>query len=474
MRDLADADACKIEGSGATRAWYQGTSLMPTDLSPAPVAARDRIATLDLLRGVAICGILLMNIPDMGMLTDDPGPALPARWNADWISWGVQKLLAEGTMRGLFEMLFGAGMLLVLRNAEGTHGKVAPFDVWARRCWALMGLGVVQWTLFLWPGEILWAYGVAGLFLLAFRVARPRTLLIAATILLTACSLYMAGQFAGRVSMLQQSIPAAAAKAAHKTLTAEQKAALDMVDQARAALHPTPKQTAKAYQKRTHIVSLEGWSWGMWQDLNMSPQAWVTFCEAVGFMLIGMLLFRNGVLTGDAPSRTYLRMIAIGYGGGLTLRGLSLLYGARTGYDLDIAQLSIGMSALRALTYQPARLLMTLGHVGLIVSLFRAGVLGKAWPARAMGRMALTVYSLQSILTSILFYGFGLVGQFGFAALMAISVGIWIVTSLFCMAWLTRFDMGPAEWVLRSIAYARLRPIRRADPDLPLSPMPAE
>lgn len=447
---------------------------MPTDLSPAPVAVRDRIATLDLLRGIAICGILLMNIPFMGMLSDDPGPALPARWNADWISWGVQDLLAEGTMRGLFEMLFGAGMLLVLRNAEGPAGKVAPFDVWARRCWALMGLGVVQWTLFIWPGEILWAYGLAGLFLLAFRVARPRTLLIGATILLTACSLYMAGRVVSRVSMLQQSIPAAAAKAAHKTLTDEQKAALDMADHARAALHPTPKQTAKAYQQRTHLASLEGWSWGMWQDLNMSPQTWVTSCEAVGFMLIGMFLFRNGILTGDASSRTYLRMIAIGYGGGLALRGLILLHGARTGYDLDVAQLSVPFAAMRAMTYQPARLLMTLGHIGLIISLYRAGALGSAWPARALGRMALTVYSLQSILTSILFYGFGLVGHFGFAALMAICVGIWIVTGLFCVAWLSRFEMGPAEWVLRSIAYARFRPIGRTDPDLPLAAVPAE
>jgi uncharacterized protein len=320
----------------------------------------------------------------------------------------------------------------------------------------------------------LWAYGVAGLFLLAFRVARPRTLLIASAILLVACSTYMAVRVSGRVSMLQQSVPAAAAKAAHKTLTDEQKAALDMADHARAALHPTPQQTAKAYQQRTHLASLEGWSWGMWQDLNMSPQAWVTFCEAVGFMLIGMLLFRNGILTGDAPSRTYLRMIVIGYGGGLAVRGLSLLYGARTGYDLDLTQLSVGVTVVRALTYQPARLLMTLGHIGLFISLFRAGVLGKAWPARAMGRMALTVYSLQSILTSILFYGLGMVGQFGFAALMAISVGIWIVTGLFCMAWLSHFEMGPAEWVLRSIAYARVRPIRRTDPDLPLAPVPAE
>ena len=137
----------------------------------APVAAAERIETLDVLRGVAICGILLMNIPVMGAIGETEGIFYPAGWDADWIGWVIQRVLFEGTMRGLFTILFGAGMLLMLRKAEGADPEVVAFDVWARRCLALMFLGVVQFALFFWPGEILWTYGVSGFALLAFRTA---------------------------------------------------------------------------------------------------------------------------------------------------------------------------------------------------------------------------------------------------------------------------------------------------------------
>jgi uncharacterized protein len=440
---------------------------MTTEASTAPIAARDRIATLDLLRGIAICGILLMNIPEMGALTEGSVPGFPARWNANWISWGLQKVFAEGTMRGLFELLFGAGMLLILRHAETREPKVSPFDVWARRCWALMMLGVVQWAIFFWWGEILWAYGLCGLFLLAFRVARPRTLLIAAAILLVAYSGFSAQQEGAFGARAQAGAAAAAAKAAGKTLTDAQESALRAVEEIRKALHPSDKQKSEIYQKRTHLLSLESYSWDQWQGYNLGVPGWLGVLEGVSFMLIGMALFRTGILTGDARASTYAWMMAIGYGGGIGLRAYFLYHGARTGYDYDPASISQTYVMVRAFLYQPGRLLITLGHVGLIVTLFRAGALGKAWPARAMGRMALTVYSLQSILTSILFYAFGLLGRLDFAELMATAAAIWVVTGLFCVAWLARFEMGPAEWVLRGIAYGRFGRIARKDREQP-------
>jgi uncharacterized protein len=112
---------------------------------------------------------------------------------------------------------------------------------------------------------------------------------------------------------------------------------------------------------------------------------------------------------------------------------------------------------LRNAEYQTSRLLMTLGHIGLLMTLWRAGLLGRAVTLRALGRMALTVYSLQSILTSVLFYGFGYVGAFGFAALMGIAALIWIVTAIICRLWLARFAMGPVEAALRAIAYNSFR-----------------
>jgi uncharacterized protein len=420
---------------------------------PAPVRLEERIDTLDLLRGVAICGILLMNIPAMGMIGESGRPAFPARWNPDWVLWSVQTVLFEGTMRGLFTMLFGAGMLLMLRRAEGIDPQVTPFDVWTRRCLALMALGVVQWAVFMWPGEILWLYGASGLFLLAFRNARPRILIGSAAALLLVLTVHDGFDGSTRATTLQASIPAAAAKAAGKTLTEDQQGALKAAEKIRASFHPSAADVEKEMIQRTHLPALLAWSWADWREYNLELEFWIGLLESCGFMMIGMALYRTGILTSGASGATYARLMAIGYGGGLTLRLVSLWWGSRTGFDFDIARLNPIAMTLRNADYEPARLLVTLGHVGLLMTLWRAGLLGRAVTLRAFGRMALTVYSLQSILTSLLFYGFGYVGAFGFAALMGIAALIWIATAILCRLWLARFAMGPAEALLRAIAY---------------------
>jgi uncharacterized protein len=446
---------------------------MGIESAAAPVKLEERIDTLDLLRGVAICGILLMNIPFMGMIGELDLPAFPARWNASWILWGIQQVFFEGTMRGLFTMLFGAGMLLMLRRVEGSDPRVAPFDVWTRRCIALMVLGVIQWAVFFWPGEILYLYGISGLFLLALRTARPRTLLIVAALLLAGLSWKAGDKAWHRATTLQSSIQASAAKAAGKKLTEEQEKAIKAATKTREAYHPAAKDVAKEKTKRTHLPSLWGWSWGVWWEYNIGADVWDGVLESVGFMAVGMALYRMGVLTGAASGATYAWMMAIGYGAGLGIRLFFLWFGSRTGYDLDIAKIIPAYSAFKNVAYEPARLLITMGHVGLLVTLWRAGALGRAVTLRALGRMALTVYSLQSILTSVLFYGFGYVGAFDFAGLMLAAGLIWIATALFCRFWLARHAMGPAEAFLRAVAYQSFRRRQRPAVEATLATAPA-
>ena len=190
-------------------------------------------------------------------------------------------------------------------------------------------------------------------------------------------------------------------------------------------------------------------------------------------MLVGMALYRNGILAGAGSGGTYRWMMAIGYGIGLPLRLFFLWWGSRTGYDLDVTRMNPFYSTFRGFAYEPVRLLITLGHIGLLASLWRAGALGRAVTLRALGRMALTVYSLQSILTSLLFYAFGYVGAFGFAALMGICVLVWIVTAAFCRFWLARHAMGPAEALLRAIAYNSFRRRQRSGAATALATAPA-
>jgi uncharacterized protein len=437
--------------SGAVAAREEGAA-------PRPAA---RIEALDVLRGVAICGILLMNIFSMGGVGHYPLTTFPARWNAEWVSWGLQTLFVQGAMRGLFTLLFGASMLLMLRRSEGARGEVGPIDAWARRSIALMGFGLVQWLLFVWPGEILWNYGLTALFLLAFRSARPRSWLIAAAVLMTALTANMAYRTWQEVGQLQQSYPALALERAGQPVSADARDAIAAERTYLADVHPSAADRADEIARRSHPRSLFKWSERFWDGENLGLTAWLDVAESMSFMLIGMALLRAGVLTGEASAATYRWMMIGGYGVGLALRGWLVWLAARTGWDMGLPIVSAATWTVALSSFQPARLLVTLGHVGLVMSVWRAGWLGRGTTLRALGRMTLTVYCLQSILGSVLFYGFGLVGAFGLPALWGIAAGIWVVTAVFCRLWLARFAMGPAERLIRSIAYGEFGWARR-------------
>jgi uncharacterized protein len=430
---------------------------------PRPTGAAERIHTLDVLRGVAICGILLMNIWTMGAVADHPLAHFPAGWTAEWISWAVQTIAVQGAMRGLFTLLFGAGMVLMLRRAEGVDGKATPLDIWARRCLALMACGTAQWALFLWPGEILWNYGVTGLFLLAFRTARPRTLLIAAALIIAGISANNAYWTHEQVVQLHQGAAWLDAGAA-TPLSDDQAAAVRAERQARATIRPTAAAHRAEVERRTHWGSLIRWSAGYWATENLSVTGWLDVAESLSFMIVGMALFRLGWLTGDASAATYRRLMLGGYGVGLVWRALPVVLGVRSGLDMGSPLVAPVWWTLDEAAFEPARLAITLGHAGLIVTLLRAGWLGRAVTLRALGRMTLTVYCLQSVLGSILFYGFGLVGRFTLPALWLVAAGSWTVTALLCRWWLARFAMGPGEQLLRAIAYGTLPAWRRRAP----------
>lgn len=435
----------------------------PPRLQATPTGSAERIHTLDVLRGVAICGILLMNIWSMGGVTEHPLSRFPASWTAEWISWGAQTILVEGAMRGMFTLLFGAGMVLMLRRADGPEGRATPLDIWARRSLALMAFGTAQWALFLWPGEILWNYGVTGLFLLAFRTARPRTLLIAAGLLIAGLSANNVYWTHEQAVQLHQG---AAALADRNTAgrSADQAAAVRAELQARHVITPTVVARQTQIDQRTHLTSLLHWSASYWATENLTVTGWLNIAESLSFMLVGMALFRMGVLTGNAADAIYRRLMLWGYGAGLAWRALPVVIGVHSGLDIGSPLVSSFWWSLSDAAYEPARLLITLGHVGLVVTLLRAGWLARAVTLRALGRMALTVYCLQSILGSILFYCVGLVGAFTLPVLWLIAVGIWAVTAMFCRWWLARFEMGPSEQLLRAAAYGTLPAWRRRSP----------
>ncbi|MFW2830459.1 DUF418 domain-containing protein [Sphingomonas sp. ID0503] len=413
-----------------------------------PTASRQRIDTLDVIRGVAVCGILLINVVAMGSIGDAETPRSAPGWNPDWIAWGLQSTLAEGTMRGLFSMLFGAGMVMMLGKAGEDDG--AAVWLWVRRCIGLLALGIAQFAVFLWPGEILWCYGWAGLLLLLLRKAEPRQLVALAAIILIMLSAYKTFEASGRVRTLEV---AAAAIARGGPETEQERRVVAARAEYAAYLHPSAEAVAAEKAQRTSFPGVLLWSEEKWAEWNLRADSWTWLFETVAFMAIGMMLFRTGVLTGAAPPAVYRAMVAVGYGIGIPLRLATLAMMGRHGFVTDLDHPDALLMMWEEGVYEPARLLITMGHIGAVVLLLRGGALGQARPLRALGRMALTVYSLQSVLTSVLFYGFGVLGAIGFAGLMGIAAGIWVLTALFCLAWLRRFPMGPMEWMLRRVSY---------------------
>lgn len=413
---------------------------------------------MDVLRGVAVLGILLMNIPMMGLLNETTLPAFPAAPNIDWIAYTVQDVVFAGSMRGLFTLLFGAGMLIMLRRADDPGDGGASVQAYLTRCFALILLGVANFAIFLWPGEILFDYGVVGLVLLLFRKARPRLLWTAAAAALVVLTVAMTIPRVEKADTLREARVAAAAKAEGKTLTDQQTASLKILEQIDAVYHPDAKALEKARAQRTSFPGVVKWSAADWAKYNIQGEAGWFFLESLGFMLIGMALYRSGLLTGARSLGFYVGLAVAGYAVGLAIRGGVSAWAWSTGFEPDPDQM-----LWRGLLYEAGRLPTTLGAVGLITALYKSGALGWLTGAlQAVGRMALTNYVGQSVITSVLFYAFGLVGRFGFAQLMGIAALIWIAQTAFSVIWLKRFRMGPLEWLLRSLTYGTWRPGRGA------------
>ena len=425
----------------------------------APVAAPQRLESLDLLRGFALCGILLVNIISMGGIWEAYVPqTAPSLGNPDWMAWLVQHVFLQGSMRGLFTLLFGAGMLLItLRGGDG-KGTIEAADVYFRRCMALLVLGVGNVTILLFPGDILYVYGLSGFFLFAFRAARPRTLILVSVLLIALLTGIQGASAYKRAVETREGRAVAESHLPVERLNPKQRETLDAYQAAVAARQPSREARLEQAELRTGgPVSLMKWSIHTWIDYAASSYTIILVMECVAFMLLGMALFKLGVLTGARSLRFYLLLAAAGYAVGLAINGAQAAALWRNDFSPEL-WLTRG-------SYELGRLGMTLGHVGLILTLWKLNVFGFIGAGlKAMGRMALSNYLAQSAITSLLFYGLHLWGRFDWWTLWGIAVVIWVVLAIGSLIWLRAFAFGPMEWALRLIAYGKVPPIRRAPP----------
>jgi uncharacterized protein len=406
----------------------------------------ERIATLDIVRGVAVMGILAMNI--VGFAMPDAAYMNPAAYGtngpADLASWAISFVFVDGKMRGLFSFLFGASLLLVVDRAEASGLNPARIH-YARMFWLLV-FGLIHFYL-IWWGDILSLYAPVGMVAYFFRRWSP-TALIGVALALIGIQLL---RFAGLALLFHQAAAAAASPGAGAEVARQW---ADMQD---GFGRYAPAELADILAR--FRGSYDGIADYMLSENLIEPlRSLVIFgWETLAYMLLGMAALKSGFLTGGWANRRYVRVMLIGFGIGVPAYALLAWLQIAGGFNVpDI--LTYGLAAT-----VPLRPLM-IGATGAAIILLTRG--GGALVARvaAAGRAAFSNYLGTSILMTALFYGwgFGLYGHLSRIQLWIPVVAMWILMLLWSKPWLERFDYGPFEWLWRSLARWKLQPMRKA------------
>lgn len=418
---------------------------------------RERIDTLDILRGFAILGILFMNIPAMGNTGSHfKDPRLLGWTFADRTVWSTLEIFLEGTQRGLLELLFGATALILVGGAIKPTDPIGPADIYYRRTIWLILFGLIHGTLLLWPGEVLFNYGIAGLFLFPLRRLKARTLATIGALGLLLLGAISAPSYLDDVRLQKSAAAAAEQRAQGMPITAAQRTALKEWDEAhRTGTSPKIMKAEREARRGGYGANLP-YLFRIWKHENASLTLYDYLAESILTMMIGMALFKWGVLQGERSRSFYLRLMIAGYGIGLPLNLLETQSRIAQGFlPPDWTDI----------TYQIGRMAMTFGHVGLFIFLSMTTIGAVTLkPLKATGRMALSTYVTQSIVTMFMLFpgfGFGLWGRFGWTELASIALAIVAAQIVVANLWMQRFEMGPLEWLWRWLTYGQKPAMRR-------------
>ena len=416
----------------------------PLVLSLSKDTPASRLVALDFVRGIAILGILLLNIvgfawPEI-VYVSPRAPTAPVSPADDW-TWLAIFVVADGKFRGLFSLLFGASMLLFVERAEAARQNFGGRDGAAlqrRRLGWLALFGLAHFFL-LWWGDILFLYAVCGFVALALRDWRPRRLAIAALAIYAAGVLTLGSLTAvGAAPWLGMGETGGETPAEVVARYGEEARA-----EIPATLAPWPNHVA-------HMLR------DSWTD----PLVTVSFSwfETIPLMLIGMALFKSGLFAGRWDGARLRRWAAWGIGGGLALTLPLAWWLWREQFALPLTLFVwLGPAAV-------GRLASTIGYAALAVLLaqrFAGSALGERLVA--CGRMAFSNYIATSLVMTFIFHGWGLgqFARFGRFELMGFVLLGWALMLAWSKPWLTRYRFGPLEWLWRSLTYAKLAPMRR-------------
>ncbi len=430
---------------------------MTTETTFTPLQNNDRIQSLDVMRGIVLFGILLMNINGFGLAKAYDNPTVSGGAEGwDLITWITTNLFFEGTMRGLFSLLFGVGMFVLLDRLEKRGAGMEAANIYFRRLTWMLIFGLIHGYLLLWVGEILYNYALMGFLLFSFRNLPPKKLIVIATVLFALGALWTYSDHLKNIKLVNQVEEIKAYKSEGKVLTKE----LMEADQKWQDIQwkKSPEYVAihndNMHKGYFDVVSFlvptnssfnehDSFRYDVWDVLSM--------------MLLGIAFFKLKILTAEKSYRFYLLMVLVGYGVGLSVN----YYEIKTILDSNFSFLGFSKSYL---TYDLGRVTVSIGHIGMIMILCKSPIL--LWlktRLAAVGKMALTNYIMHSIICMIVFtgVGFGLFGKLQRHELLYVVFSIWIFQLIISPIWLKYFYFGPLEWVWRYLSYLKKYPFKK-------------
>jgi len=425
-------------------------------ITVSPIAAKSRIQSLDVLRGFALLGILLMNILvfafPFAAYTD---PRIDgATEGINLAVFAVMDVLVEGSMRAIFSMLFGAGMLIFLAKRDIDVATLR--GLFYRRTVLLIIFGLVNAYIFIWPGDILYTYGMAGLLLYFFRdFSAVRLTKYALAIFLFLGIIHISLHMNARA--LRNDVKTVEALPVGTSLSVEQEQTLADWETFLEEQFISPELIQLEYEAKKsgyidNVIAYAPFNFMLQTVVLLFSTLW----DVLAMMLLGMAFFKWGLLDASRSSRDYWLLAIAGIGLGLPLNYLETATYISSGFEIYWA------GGFRP-SYDVSRLCLAVGYIGIIMLICKHALVPWFRSAlAAVGQLALSNYLAQSVICNFIFMGFGL-GLFGdlqrYQAYLVV-LGVWIFQIIFSLIWLRFYRFGPAEWLWRSLTYKQAQPLR--------------
>ncbi len=463
--------------------------------------AGSRIFSMDVLRGIALLGILVISIWEFGGFTTQQQTFYRTGThggNYNLLSW--VSMLFEGKMGALFALIFGASIILFISKKDHPTAETYP-DLYIRRMIWLLLFGIFNAVVLLFPGDILFHYGVLGILLFPFWRMSRKGLFIAAMI---TTLIYCGKQYWNYADDKKRYNKYTAVLAVEKKFASADTATKQKIDSLTklrnndpfySPLATDPLLTRHRNDTLTRLQSRDKQAWEgitkglkydsnavkdlnrkmrvdsyakLWNQVLPATQTresyWlyrIGLWEIGAMMLLGMALLGFGFFDRFSVKKYLLIGIPC------LIAGILLAWFRNHYYDLKLADYGkyIDKNIIPYDQFFPIeRMLMALGYASMAMVLIRIKFLNWAWRSlAAVGRMAFTNYFLQTILCTLFFYGYGM-GYFGRMSqtmLYFTVIEISLIQIVFSVLWLRQFSMGPVEWLWRSLVYKQKLPLKK-------------